>query len=189
MPQMYFLTEHGNPWKPWPVNYVGNMSELSESTFEILYHFYWNTSEHLHRKKRKKYLSKEAALNVYNDNYHHGRNRHNKNYLDGGERRAVIKGGDVLKYQLEAGDLGDDDIKRICEVYWMDYICIPFHMPNACNLTELLLRHYGDDVVYKDCWEYDTKNWDMNFVKKYNTKGWDPIKHNVAARNWLLHNK
>ena len=29
MPQMYFLTEAKNPWKPWPVNYVGNMSELT----------------------------------------------------------------------------------------------------------------------------------------------------------------
>ena len=28
MPQMYFLTEAANPWRPWPVNYVGNMSEL-----------------------------------------------------------------------------------------------------------------------------------------------------------------
>merc|ERR1711931_477498 len=35
MPQMYFLTEHGNPWRPWPVNFVGNLSEIDESTFQI----------------------------------------------------------------------------------------------------------------------------------------------------------
>eukprot|EP01084_Bolivina_argentea_P103754 185828_1 len=167
MPQMYFLTEASNPWKLWPVNYIGNMTELTESTFEILYHFYWNTSDYLDIEKQRKYLNKKEAFEIYNDKYHHGRNRHNQKYLDGGERRAAVKGRDVLKYQLEFDDLSDRDIKRICDIYWMDYICIPFDMPKACNLTELLLRHYGDDVVYKDCWEYNTQEWDGAFLSKY----------------------
>ena len=49
----------------------------------------------------------------------------------------------------------------------MDYICLPFPVPTPCNLTELLLRHYGDDVVYKDCWEYETQEWDTEFVNEY----------------------
>eukprot|EP01083_Nonionella_stella_P242649 846222_1 len=167
MPQMYFLTEHGNPWKSWPVNYVGNMTELRESVFAILYHFYW----------RRKRIPRKTAYKKYIANYHHGRNRHNKAYLDGGERRAVVKGNKVLQYQVEMDDLSDADIKKICEIYWMDYICIPFPMPAACNLTELLLQHYGDDVVYKDCWEYNTEEWDKRFVTKYRTKGWDALRN------------
>eukprot|EP01084_Bolivina_argentea_P103753 185827_1 len=154
MPQMYFLTEASNPWKLWPVNYIGNMSELYESTFEIFYHFYWNTSDYLEYEKKKKLLSYNEAQKVFKEHYHWGRNRHYEKYLNGGERKGKTTGENALLYQIEMNDLTDDDIRQICDIYWMDYICIPFDMPKACNLTELLLRHYGDDVVYKDCWEY-----------------------------------
>ena len=178
MPQMYFLTEHGNPWKSWPINYIGNMSDLYLSTFEILYYFYWNTSD-------GGYISKKDAFKMYKSKYHHGRDRHYKKYIDGGERTAVVKGYDILNYQIELDDLSDNDVRLICEIYWMDYICIPFPMPKQCNLTDLLLKHYGDDVVYRDCWEYNTENWSHSFVK-----GTQRVMPNAPNRqNAFLHAK
>ena len=186
-PQMYFLTEHGNPWKSWPMNYVGNTSEIKESVFEILYQFYWNTTDYMEVEKQQQMLSRDEAKSIYKDKYHHGRNRHNKKYLQGEERYAPVKGDELLKYQIELKDLMDHDIKKICEVYWMDYICLPFPMPKACNLTELLLRHYGDDVVYKDCWEYDTKEWDPTFRSKYKSKELYPMRRH--KRKWSMRQK
>ena len=135
--------------------------------FETLYHFYWNRSDYLRYGNESELLSYSDAQRVYNEKYHHGRDRHKKFYLDGGERKGKTVGDDALLYEIEVNELSDDDIRQICELYWMDFICIPFPIPKACNLTELLLKHYGDDVVYRDCWEYNTKEWDLGFVQKY----------------------
>eukprot|EP00484_Ammonia_sp_Unknown_P023086 CAMPEP_0197040368 /NCGR_PEP_ID=MMETSP1384-20130603/17088_1 /TAXON_ID=29189 /ORGANISM="Ammonia sp." /LENGTH=538 /DNA_ID=CAMNT_0042471111 /DNA_START=21 /DNA_END=1637 /DNA_ORIENTATION=- len=169
MPQMYFLTEGQNPWKPWPVNYVGNMTELTDATFEVMWDFYWNSSDYLehHKLNDDQKISYEDAKKEFEKHYHHGRDRHYKKYFEGGERHGVIVGDQAKRYQIELDNLSDDDIRDICNLYWMDYICLPFDIPKQCNLTELLLRHYGDDVVYKDCWEYETKQWDVEWKGKY----------------------
>ena len=118
-------------------------------------------------EQEREHISREEAYKRFVENYHHGRDRHKKKYLEGGERVGKTVGQDALRYQIELNDLEDDDIRKICDIYWMDYICIPFPMPKQCNLTELLLRHYGDDIVYKDCWEYETKEWDETFKNRY----------------------
>ena len=155
---MWFLTEHGTPWKPWPMNFVGNVTEIKEDLFQILMAFLWNGT-----------MSEKEAREEFESQYLQGRDRHSSGYVDGMEQEggAKLKGDKLQKYQLEVGDLEDDEVRRICELYWMDYICIPFPVPKACNLTELLLRHYGNDVVYKDCWEYETQEWDTEFVDEY----------------------
>ena len=172
----------GNPWIPWPVNWVGNMTDITPSVFEIMWDFYWNTTDYNKHWMTDDSMTKEEARKKFEEKYHHGRDRHKKKYLDGGERVGKVVADDALRYQIEKSDLTDDDIRKICDVYWMDYICIPFPMPKACNLTELLLRHYGDDVVYKDCWDYDTQDWDFAFQQKYlsgaiKRRGKDPSKN------------
>merc|ERR1740123_1141069 len=42
LPQMWFLTEHGNPGRPWPIDFVGNMSFIKDDLFHILRRFLWN---------------------------------------------------------------------------------------------------------------------------------------------------
>lgn len=37
---------------------------------------------------------------------------------------ASTVGDEALRYQIEVDDLNDDDVRRICELYWMDYICM-----------------------------------------------------------------
>ena len=59
--------------------------------------------------------------------------------------------GYTKKYHLDVNDLNDIDIKIICDLYWMDYICIPFNIPIQCNLTQLLAKHYGNHVIYNNC--------------------------------------
>lgn len=72
MPQLFFLTAPSNPWKPYPVNYVGNMTEMIQSTFDIVYHFYWNSSLYLQSTKKSKTLSVKEAWKKWDQNFHHG---------------------------------------------------------------------------------------------------------------------
>ncbi len=120
MPQMYFLTEASNPWKIWPVNYVGNMSELYESTFEIFYHFYWNTSDYIQFENKTEVLSYNEALIVFKNHYHHGRDRHFKKYLNGGERRGEKIGTKRILYTTKTVDKISEGI---IELRWLNFAC------------------------------------------------------------------
>mmetsp|Transcript_36769 Transcript_36769/g.60551 ORF Transcript_36769/g.60551 Transcript_36769/m.60551 type:complete len:225 (+) Transcript_36769:3-677(+) len=167
MPQMYFLTEHGNPWRWWPVNFVGNMTELTNITKEILWEFYWNTTDYLEALGAKNTMSYAEAMREFDARYHHGRDRHNSVYLNGGERAGKVVGDDAMRYSVTPDMLSDEDVRTVCDLYWMDYICLPFPVPAACNLTDLILRHYGQDVVYKECWDYSTQEWDTEWKQMY----------------------
>merc|ERR1739838_292998 len=102
------------------------MEELSQSMFETLFHFYWNSSDYLENENKTELLSYDEAKRRYDEKYHHGRDRHKKAYLNGGERKGKTVGNEALLYEIERDELSDDDVRDICELYWMDYICIPF---------------------------------------------------------------
>ena len=55
---------------------------------------------------------------------------------------------------VEISQFSDDDVRLVCEIYWMDYLCVPFELPPQCNLTHLVLKYYGTHVVYDDCYEF-----------------------------------
>ena len=56
-------------------------------------------------------------------------------------------------FSFTASDLTDEEVRDVCESYWMDYICFPFDLPPQCNITELFIKHYGTDkdVEFVDC--------------------------------------
>ncbi len=56
-----------------------------------------------------------------------------------------------MHYNLELDELNDEDIRLVCEIYWMDFVCIPFEVPKPCNITHLLLKYYNKYVSYDDC--------------------------------------
>lgn len=158
---MSYLTKHTTPWGAWPINYVGNMTVIESDLFQILNHFWWSQNNT---------ISEVDARKVFDKAYSQGRDRHSNAYISGQEhheRHGIITGKALLKYDLEIDDLSDDDVRKVCELYWMDYLCIPFEIPKACNLTDLILRHYGEDVEYGECWEYRTREWDPQFVEQY----------------------
>lgn len=164
LPQMIYLTNFTSPWGFYPLNYVGYTKDLFNSTFEILYELYYKDNP---RKKGDK--TKKDAKNTYSSTYVHGRDRHSMDYLNNSNLMihpdAVLSPMELLNYEVEYDDLTDDDIRNICEVYWMDYLCLPFDIPKQCNLTQLFIKHYGENIVYKQCWDYTEDTYDPEFVK------------------------
>eukprot|EP01083_Nonionella_stella_P104928 301327_1 len=56
------------------------------------------------------------------------------------------------KYEVRKSELSDKDVRDICELYWLDYLCFPFELPEACDLEQLVLKHYGKDIEYLQCY-------------------------------------
>ncbi len=162
LPQMLFLTNYSNPWGFLPINYVGFTTDIFNATFEILYELYMKDNPGPHDK------TKDDAYNTWISIYVRGRDRHALDYLNSTNLMihpdAALDPMDLLKFEVESSDLTDDDIRNICEIYWMDYMCIPFEIPKQCNLTAMFMKHYGDNIVYKDCWDFTEETYDPQFV-------------------------
>ena len=71
----------------------------------------------------------------------HERNRNDNKYTQGLE-----------KFIISESEFNDNDIIRICDIYWMDYICFPFDIPIQCDLKDLIKKHYYKHVEYKPCY-------------------------------------
>ena len=164
LPQMLFLTNYSNPWGFLPINYIGWTTDIFNSTFEILYELYMKDNP----APNLKTWTKKDAYNTWTSIYVQGRDRHALDYLNSTNLMihpdAKLDPMDLLEFQVESSDLTDDDIRNICEIYWMDYMCIPFEIPPQCNLTAMFIKHYGDNIVYKDCWDFTEEQYDPKFV-------------------------
>ena len=139
-PQMHFLLN--DEWKTYPFDYVGMIVNMEESVADIL-SFYNDI--------------KKADFGQF---FERQRDRHDKAYQNGDgmnrrtdsyrfEKRNIV----ISDLVLEPEELNDDLIRLICDLYWLDYLCLPFDIPLQCNITELYLQHYGNHVEYNDCYQ------------------------------------
>lgn len=167
LPQMLFLTNHSNPWGFLPINYIGFTTDIFNSTFEILYELYMKYNPPPTMSEMSEW-NKNDAYNTFKELYIQGRDRHSIDYLNNSNLMihpdAKLDPMDLLQFQVESSDLTDNDISKICEIYWMDYLCLPFDIPPQCNLTKLFIKHYGDNIVYNDCWDFTEQQYDAKFV-------------------------
>ena len=123
-PQMIHLLNRTFQW--FPYNYIGDLKQFD--------------------------ISFKQILNEFSDKYHNNKTLYDK-YVHRARNRQTGDYGNVLKSQvITINDLSDDDIKKVCEIYWIDYLCLPYDIPQQCNITDLFVRHYGDDVTYMDCY-------------------------------------
>ena len=141
-PQMHFLLN--DKWDWYKLNYVGYIDKMDETLYKIMIE---------NSDLQPDDLSFDTFMNKH---YEKARDRHSKQYqqMNKGnqdDRHSKIK--DASKLVLEAYELNSDLIQKICDLYWMDYLCLPFDIPQQCNLTDLFLQHYGDHVVYNDCYQ------------------------------------
>eukprot|EP01083_Nonionella_stella_P096282 270583_1 len=58
----------------------------------------------------------------------------------------------TTKFDIKISELNDGDIDHLCQIYWIEYICFPWDVPAACNLTDLFVQHYGKHVEYRPCY-------------------------------------
>lgn len=111
----------------FPYDFIGNLSADFDAAFGLILDEF---SDAVH-----------SNGSLYGEYVQRARNRESGQY-------GEVDKKDVVK----RADLSDDDIRRICEIYWIDYICLPFDIPPQCNVTDLFMKHYGDDVTYHDCY-------------------------------------
>ena len=55
-------------------------------------------------------------------------------------------------FHLDISQLSAKDISNICELYWMDFMSLPFELPKECDIDKLIVKHYGKNIVYKSCY-------------------------------------
>eukprot|EP01084_Bolivina_argentea_P039542 73067_1 len=109
-PQMIHLLNHTFEW--FPYNYIGNLSGDFDISFKMI-------------------------LDEFSDAYHQNKSLYYK-YVTWARNRESGHYGNVLKEDVVTkNDLSDEDMKTICEIYWIDYICLPFDVPKACNISDL----------------------------------------------------
>ena len=151
-PQMHFLLNDN--WDKYKLNYVGDMSMMQETLYKIMVEYSdINVDELDFDTFKKKY-------------YHLERDRHTKAYQEANnpnkwpKQKKMRNTGQhdtqniiTKNLVLERKDMDDELIQLICELYWLDYLCLPFDIPKQCNITQLFLQHYGNDVVYDDCYK------------------------------------
>ena len=125
LPNMVFLV--GQHYKTSiPFNFIGNLKHFADDFPQIIEPFI--VDEEL-RRNRTKIQDLIARKN--------------------GPRDRTVT---LRRFRIERSQLSDDDIRRICKLYWLDYMCFPFDIPVQCDFNGLIQKHYGVNVEYKDCY-------------------------------------
>ena len=111
-----------------PFTFIGNLYNYNNDYPQILKPFLVDKELIQDRKKLMKYLARMR-----------GRTKDNK-FLN------------LTKFSINRSELSDNDISNLCDVYWMDYLCLPFDIPIECDLEKMYNDHYGIEFTYKDCY-------------------------------------
>eukprot|EP01084_Bolivina_argentea_P104307 186778_1 len=145
VPNMLFLIDQKNKSFNFNYNFIGNIQELDNDLPQIMEPFIRDE-----KLKNNSY----SLMQTY---FSRKRHRTNK-YSDYSSQSNIAQHiGDrnkklLNKFNVKESMLDDVDINNLCNVYWLDYICFPFDIPIQCNLTDIIIRHYGIDVEYKPCY-------------------------------------
>eukprot|EP01083_Nonionella_stella_P040494 109887_1 len=126
-PNTYFL-QTGNWSLTMPLNFIGQLNHLSEDLPKLLLP-YINDVE------------LKANETLLMETYFRRRNKKLQNEYES-----------LRKYEVNRSQLNSFDIMKICELYWLDYLCFPFELPKQCDLEQLILNHYGVDIEYYQCY-------------------------------------
>ena len=126
-PNMYFLT--GQHYETSiPFNFIGDLKHFGEDFPQIVRQFVVDKELRRNRTKLQELMIQKRTRS------HHTFDE------------------DLSRFQVDRSQLSNEDIQRICELYWLDYLCFPFDIPRQCNVHKLMEKHYGIDVVYNDCY-------------------------------------
>merc|ERR1712154_604791 len=68
------------------------------------------------------------------------------------EQKNQNRDDKLSKFRISRSDLSDEDMMRLCDLYWLDYLCLPFDIPDACDVNKLIEAHYGVDVTFDKCY-------------------------------------
>ena len=127
VPNMRFLV--GQHYKTSiPFNFIGDLKHFAEDFPQIIEPFILD--EEMKRNHSKLMELMEHKKVRTNDNWDF----------------------ELNKYHIERAELSDEDVVRICDMYWLEYMCLPFELPEPCDVNKLIEEHYGVDVEYTSCY-------------------------------------
>ena len=126
-PNMRFLQDQ-NWASNLPFNFIGDLKNLAHDLPQILEPFILDEEVKRNHTKFMELVKKRRGREVNNSD------------------------PKVSKFHIERSALSDQDVSSLCELYWLDYLCLPFDIPPQCDIDKLIEDHYGNDVVYKDCY-------------------------------------
>ena len=126
-PNMQFLQdEHGT--SNIPFNFIGDLKNLAVDLPQILEPFILDEALRRNHTKFMELVKKRRVQDV--------------DYSD----------PTASKFRIDRSELSDEDVSSICDLYYLDYLCLPFDIPPECDLDKLIEDHYGNDVEYNDCY-------------------------------------
>ena len=135
LPNMHFLMDQHYQTRSIPFNFIGNLKHFAEDFPQILHPFIRDQElRQNHSKIMDLMIQKRVRADEKSGSVHSILDEH------------------LTRFLVKRSQLSDDDIRRICELYWLDYMCFPFDIPVQCDLNELIEKHYGVDIEYRDCY-------------------------------------
>merc|ERR1712228_271920 len=134
-PQMLFLWNRN--FEYFPFDFIGELKEFDVALKMILSEF----SDYLYENPDKYELFVKHLRDRTGDK-NPKKYRKKENYADATKR----------EYFINREDLSDADIAIICEVYFLDYICMPFDIPIQCDIESMFEKYYDRFITYNDCY-------------------------------------
>ena len=115
-PQTSYLLN--SQWKFFNLNYIGNLNNITSELYYMINQFF---THHGYSK---------MDYNTYNSTYL----VHKRNHNDIKYNKGISK--------IKRNMLNDTHIQMICELYWIDYVCINgLHVPKQCDRQSLIQKY------------------------------------------------
>lgn len=119
-------------------NFIGNIQTLNQDLPKIL-------SPYLKNKTRQRV--ENNADKFMKRTFYHQHDRYSIHQYREEMTQAFVKDISDLKIEID----GDEYINKLCQIYWIDFMCLPFQVPDECNLTQMYKQHYKKHIEYKQC--------------------------------------
>ena len=140
----YYFNPHNWPniaflSKEMGLNFIGNLANMVNDMKILLAPYF-----------KQNYIVGQEIDNVFDKsksgNNNSGRHRHSKEY----NQRGVAEMARIFSaFSFERKQLSDNDIFKLCHIFWVDYVCFPFQIPKQCDLDQLKYKYVSFFTLMK----------------------------------------
>ena len=153
MPQYYYLLDDKNQFID-EINFIGDTKKIDETLRLILkpwlnvttlHQYYNNNYGYVYRdgddantssSDSDKYDIKHYIETMWNDDTI----LNNLNKQPRSNSRIDDKHDEKDKFIFQTDVLTDEQISKLCFIYWLDFLCLPVEIPTQCDKNELITK-------------------------------------------------
>ena len=70
------------------------------------------------------------------------------------------------QFNVKKNELNKYDFRKICNLFWLDYMCLPFKIPKECNLEIIFKQHIICSICGKIFKNKENLNNHINQLKR-----------------------